>query len=437
MKAVKKSKKLSPRLLLVQLTNPKQKSFWVALALLFSVIGVILWKKFGKSLTAAATLTAKTKQTGTSNTRLTKALPDYTMLFLDTLEGFSDSEYTQENDVITAPYLEKQVDFAVSAGMDGILIAIPIDHIFKPDGTTDWSVVEYISNYANQKGLFIIHKLRMLPTKTYLFPSLNLGDYAGGSSSIKFSSSFWDTYAKQFAQEYKDNFADWHQDGSILCVMPTSTDQQEWGYNSASALHEGSYGQRIAQTVSRFHELANLLAPLKVGIDSGCYYDSGAANGRGTPAVRELASPSNVVCVKDNPDHTYNIKFDSALGLTTAKDKGGFFMAEHTNSPPGQVTQSVTTGIQTSIDCGVDIVGMAFIYDAAGQAVATEIINGLKSSGHFRRRKVDWNPVGEVTYTTSELQANGGYTGAILNRFEEKLNQNGGKLPRLVPVNTL
>lgn len=417
-----------------QLSNPKQKRFWVALTLFGSVLGLILWKWLGRKgetkKTAAVTKLA-------ANARMVKPLPNYTMLFLDTLEGFSDGDYAVNGEVITAEYLEKQVDFAASAGMDGILIAIPIDHVFQTDGTTNWKVVEHVFTYANQKGLFIIAKLRMLPTKTYLFPLLNVADYAGGSSSIKFTSPFWDTYAKQFAQEYKDRFGDWHMDGSILCVMPTSSDQQEWGYNSAAGLHEGSYGQRIAQTVRRLHELADLLSPLYVGVDSGSFYDSGAANGRGTSAVRDLAAKTNVMYIKDNPDHTYDIQFDAALGLTTAKDKGGFYMVEHTNSPPGQVTESVTRGVKTSFDAGADIVGLAFVYDEAGQTVATEIIGNLKTSGHYRRPKVAWHPVGEVTYTTGELQANGGYGGAILNRFRDKVNQNGGKLPRLVANNTL
>lgn len=419
--------------ILPNLFNPKQKGFWIVLLLTITALGVILWKKFGKKAKVIGSKTAlKTVKTRTSIT-----VPDYTLLFLDVLEGFSDNEFSVDNGLITASYLEKQADFAASAGMDGMLIAIPIDHVFQADGTTDWKVVEHIFNYVNQKGLFIIAKLRMFPAKTYLFPSLNLSDFASGSSSVRFSSGFWDTYAKQFAQEYKDRFEVWHREGSILCVMPTATDQQEWGYNSASALHESSYGQRIAQTNSRLHELAEVFSPISVGADSGSFFDSGASFGRGTSAVRDLVAKPNIKYIKDNPDHRYNIQFDAALLLTTAKDKGGFAMAEHTNSPPGQVTTSVTEGIRTSIDSGIDIVGFAFVYDQAGQAVATEIIRNLKSSGHYRRRKIEWNPVGEVNYTTSELQANGGYQGAILNRFLDKVTQNGGQLPRLTVTNDL
>jgi hypothetical protein len=418
--------KLWPKILSKELRFTDKK-VWISAAVIVSLAAVIwyaVWKNKNKPVTVAG---VSAKLTGF------KAKPDYTLLFLDTLNGFDPNEISTVDGVTKAPYLEAQADFAADAGMDGILISVPVDYVMQSDGTTNWDGVEHCLTYASQKGLFLIVKLNLFATRTYLYPDFNLSDYAG-DSSIKFSSSFWDKYAPQIVRNYKAKFESWHLDGRILSVVPTSNRQQEWGYQDAGAGVEGSYANRVAQTVNRFNQLSDLLSPLDVMMDTGSAYDSLAANGRGTCALRDFKAKS----FKMNPNYFYNAKFDVALGLTTAREKGGMYMVEWTNSPSGQVTANMTENVRTSIDAGVDIVGFAFVYDAAGQAVAREVISGLKTSGHYRRSpKTQWNPVGEMNYTTTELAANGGYEGAVLNRFSQLVTANGGKLPKVIVTNNL
>lgn len=411
------------------LKRSPSKKFWLALIVSIGVT-VGFWLVFSKKKsknTTAAQLDAKT-------------LPNHTLLVIDLLEGFGENEMSIVDGKVSAPYIEKQIDFAATEGLDGILIAIPIDHVYRnsPD-TPDWTGVEHVFNYAHEKGLFILSKLRIEPYKSYLYPDFNISDFVQGNTSVKLESNFWTTYAKKFATDYKEKFQDWHTSNRILCVFPTSTIHQEWGYGYDTPLHESSYGERIKAVNRVMHEMADVLSPLSVGVDSGSYYDTAAATHRGTCAVSDLANRPNIVCVKDNPHIDYDLYFDHALLLSTAKKNGAnsLAMAEHTNSPPGQVTPQLIDDIRLSYELGIDIVGLAFVYDEAGHHIVKDIVNALKQSNHYRSPKPTWNPVGEFSYTTSELKNQNGYQGQILTRFRNLLQQNANKLPKITVINDL
>ncbi len=413
----------------------RTKKFWAALVVSISILVGIWLVFFRNKKSSLNNLTAKAKSLFS-----TQSLPNHTMLFIDLLEGFGEAEISIVDGKVSAPYIEKQIDFAATEGLDGILIAIPIDHVYRnsPD-TPDWTGVEHVFNYAHEKGLFILSKLRLEPYKSYLYPDFNISDFVQGNTSVKLESNFWTTYAKKFATDYKEKFQDWHTSNRILCVFPTSTIHQEWGYGYDTPLHESSYGERIKAVNRVMHEMADVLSPLSVGVDSGSYYDTAAATHRGTCAVTDLANRPNIVCVKDNPHIDYDLYFDHALLLSTAKKNGAnsLAMAEHTNSPPGQVTPQLIDDIRLSYELGIDIVGLAFVYDEAGHNIVKDIVNALKQSNHYRRPKPTWNPVGEFSYTTSELKNQNGYQGQILTRFRNLLQQNTNKLPTITVINDL
>ncbi len=411
----------------------RKKTFWLYSSIVAVGLVVGVWALFfRKKKTTTSTTTTANKST------VVKVWPDHTLLFLDLLEGFGEADYSVIDGKITAPYLEKQMDFCATEGLDGILVAIPIDHVYRSgDEKADWSVVDYVLGYAAQKGLFVVNKLRIEPYKSYLYPSFNVDDFTTDNSSVKFSSNFWTLYAKQFVEDYKAQYTDRHNDGSILCVFPTSNIEQEWGYTYDLPVFEGSISQRYKDVNRVMQELATALAPLKVGVDVGGFYDGMAANYRGTADVTGLTAASNIVCLKDNAHISANLLFDHALLLSYSKAKNGFAMVEHTNSPSGQVTDNLIEDFKQSIDLGMDIAGFAFTYDEAGHQVVRTVIEALKQSGHYRRPKPQWAPVGTFTYTTSELRSNNGYEGPILNRFLAQVAANGGKLPKVNVTNDL
>lgn len=410
----------------------RKKTFWIYASIVAVGLAVGVWALFFRKKSTS------TKATAAATEIIIKVWPDHTLLCLDLLEGFGEADYSIIDGKITAPYIEKQVDFCEQEGLDAILIAISIDHVYRSgDGKADWSVVQHCVNYAISKGLFVLTKLRIEPYKSYLYPDFNVGDFTVGNSSVRFDSTFWGKYAKQFAQDYKDTFTDLHASNDILCVFPTSNKEQEWGYTYDLSLFEGSNAQRNRDVNRVMQELAAVLSPLKVGVDVGGFYDGMAANYRGTSDVTGLTEASNIVCLKDNANITANLKFDHALLMSYSKNKDGFAMVEHTNSPKGEVTENLKEDFKESIDIGIDIAGFAFTYDEAGHAVARSVISDLKASGHYRKPKPKWAPVGTFSYTTSELKNNNGYQGQILNRFLAEVNANGGKLPKINVINDL
>jgi hypothetical protein len=336
-----------------------------------------------------------------------------------------------ENVVTRNPFWESNCDWVKNNDFDGIELVVKITSVMAEPATGqytyDWSVIDHAFEYAAQQGILIwVNMDFCISNDEYHrsnFVSLADADFAANGMST--NSSYWDRLAKSLVSAFDERYGWYFQNHYAVTNSFSSHSTQEWGNAIAEgASSRADYGRRLLQWKTIFHGLADVLKNTTCAFEAGSFYDTFAARIRGISSVNDFANHPRVNWIKNNPGEDYDPFFDAALGRTAARDLNIRYAVEWTNERGKSDDSKLTQNVRNSVDGDVDAVFFSF-FDKDELGEKTQLLaiqNDLKATGHWKKTRVPFPEVGEVTYTTGQLWDSNGYEGDILNAFKASPN---------------